>query len=131
MCTTTIRLEEDLQARIAAAAEREGKTAHAFIVDAIVRTAERSESDDALQRKAEQRWAELRATASRLLSTRHVRTSRPEHGAGALPAPRRASWPADTRSDRTGRLTSPARCRSTTHQRHSKTRNRRPKAVRG
>lgn len=59
MGTTTILLEEDLQARIAAAAEREGKTAHAGIVDAIARRVERSESDDELQRKAEERWAEL------------------------------------------------------------------------
>lgn len=66
MGTTTIRLEEDLQARIAAAAEREGKTAHAFIVDAIVRTVERSESDDALQRKAEQ----LRTDSQRPAMTR-------------------------------------------------------------
>lgn len=40
MSTTTIRLEEDLNARIAAAAKREGKTAHAFILDAIAHTVE-------------------------------------------------------------------------------------------
>ena len=32
MTTTTIRLEDDLKSRVAAAAEREGKTAHVFIV---------------------------------------------------------------------------------------------------
>lgn len=62
MGTTTILLEEDLQARIAVAAEREGKSAEAFIVDAIVRTVERSESDGEFQRDAEERWAELRKT---------------------------------------------------------------------
>lgn len=62
MSTTTIRLEEDLKARIAAAAEREGKTAHAFIVDAIARTVEQSELDDEFQRIAEERWARVRAT---------------------------------------------------------------------
>lgn len=62
MSTTTIRLEEDLKARIAAAAEREGKTAHAFIVDAIAQTVEQSELDDEFQRIAEERWAKVRAT---------------------------------------------------------------------
>lgn len=40
MGTTAIQLEEDLQARIAAAAEREDKTAHTFIVDAIASAVE-------------------------------------------------------------------------------------------
>ena len=62
MSTTTIRLEEDLKARIAAAAEREGKTAPAFIVDAIAQTVEQSELDNELQRVAEERWAKVRAT---------------------------------------------------------------------
>ncbi len=35
MSTTTIRIDEDLKARVAVAAERAGKTAHGFIVDAI------------------------------------------------------------------------------------------------
>ena len=35
MSTTTIRLEDDLKERIAQAAERTGRSAHAFIVDAI------------------------------------------------------------------------------------------------
>ena len=62
MGTTTILLEDDLQARVAAAAEREGKTTHAFIVDAIARAVERPESGDELQRNADERWAELRQT---------------------------------------------------------------------
>lgn len=62
MGTTTIRLPEDLQARVAAAAEHEGQTTHAFIVDAISRGVERSESEDEFQRKAEERLAELRQT---------------------------------------------------------------------
>jgi predicted transcriptional regulator len=32
MATTTIRIPDDLKARVAAAAEREGKTAHSFIL---------------------------------------------------------------------------------------------------
>jgi predicted transcriptional regulator len=40
MSTTTIRIEEDLKARIAAAAHVAGKTSHAFILDAIAQTVE-------------------------------------------------------------------------------------------
>lgn len=61
---TTIRLEEDLEARIAAAAECEGKTFHVFIVDAIACTVERSESDDEFHRHGEERLAESQATGN-------------------------------------------------------------------
>ncbi|TXC66144.1 CopG family transcriptional regulator [Piscinibacter aquaticus] len=64
MGMTTIRLEEDLEARISAAAEREGKTFHAFIVDAIVCTVERSESEDEFHRHGEKRLAKLQATGN-------------------------------------------------------------------
>ena len=48
--TTTIRLPEDLKARIASAAERAGKTTHSFILEAIAEKAELEEQraeDDA------------------------------------------------------------------------------------
>ena len=60
--TTTIRLEEQLKARVAAAAERAGKTAHAFIRDAIAQTVEQAELDDAFHRLADERWANILAT---------------------------------------------------------------------
>lgn len=59
MSTTTIRIEDDLKSRIAAVAARSGTSAHAFIVDAIVKTVEQSELDDEFHRLAEQRWAKL------------------------------------------------------------------------
>ena len=59
MTTTTIRLEDDLKARVAAAAEREGKTAHAFILDAIAPTVEQAELDEEFQRVAEVRWTRV------------------------------------------------------------------------
>jgi len=62
MSTTTIRLEVDLKARVAEAAERAGKTAHAFIVDAIAQSVEQAERDDALHRLAEERWATFLTT---------------------------------------------------------------------
>ena len=57
--TTTIRLDDDLKARVAAAAEREGKTPHAFILDAIAQTVEKAELHEEFQRVAEERWATL------------------------------------------------------------------------
>jgi predicted transcriptional regulator len=62
MSTTTIRIERELKARIAAAAERAGKTSHAFIVDAIAQTVERLERDDEFHRVADERWAKLVAS---------------------------------------------------------------------
>jgi len=60
--TTTIRIENDLKARIAAAAERAGKTAHAFILDAIAPTVEHDEADAEFHRVADERWARVLAT---------------------------------------------------------------------
>ena len=62
MTTTTIRIEDDLKARVAAAAERAGKTAHAFILDAIAQTVEQVELDEAFHRVADERWAKVLAT---------------------------------------------------------------------
>ena len=61
MTTTTIRLENDMKSRIVAAAERTGKTAHAFMLDAIAQTVELTEQDDDFHRAADQRWAKILA----------------------------------------------------------------------
>ena len=62
MSTTTIRIEDELKARIAAAAKRAGKTAHAFILDAIAQTVEQAELDDEAHRVADRRWAKILAS---------------------------------------------------------------------
>lgn len=62
MSTTTIRIENDLKARVAAAAEQAGKTAHAFILDAISQTVEQVELDNAFNAVADERWARIRST---------------------------------------------------------------------
>ncbi|HME24100.1 MAG TPA: ribbon-helix-helix protein, CopG family [Acetobacteraceae bacterium] len=62
MPTTTIRIDDALKARVAAAAERAGKTAHAFILDAIAQTVEQAELEDAFHRVADERWAKILAT---------------------------------------------------------------------
>jgi predicted transcriptional regulator len=66
MSTTTIRIDDDLKARVTAAAESAGKTAHAFILDAIAHTVEQAELDEALHRVADARWAKILATGKRV-----------------------------------------------------------------
>ena len=66
MSTTTIRIEEDLKARVSAAAERAGKTTHAFIVEAITQTVEQVELDDEFHRIADERWAKVLSTGKSL-----------------------------------------------------------------
>ena len=62
MSTTTIRIDDDLKARVAAAADRAGKSAHAFILDAIAQTVAQIELDDEFHRVADARWAKVLAT---------------------------------------------------------------------
>lgn len=61
MSTTTIRIDEALKARVAAAAERAGKTSHGFIVDAIAQTVEQAELTESFHREADKRWAGILA----------------------------------------------------------------------
>jgi predicted transcriptional regulator len=60
--TTTIRIEDELKARVTAAAAEAGKTPHAFMLDAITQTVEQAEEDSDFYRLADERWAEVLAT---------------------------------------------------------------------
>jgi predicted transcriptional regulator len=62
MSMTTVRIEDELKARIAAAAERAGMTAHAFILQAIVQGVEQSELNDEFHDIADDRWANVLAS---------------------------------------------------------------------
>lgn len=62
MATTTIRIPEALKARIAAAAERAGKSAHSFILEAIVDKADQAERRADFIESAEQRYTDITAT---------------------------------------------------------------------
>ena len=62
MQTTTIRLDDTLKERIASAAEHAGKSAHAFILDAISKTVEQVELDLEFSEVADQRWQEILAS---------------------------------------------------------------------
>lgn len=62
MQTTTIRLDDTLKQRIASAALQAGKSAHAFILDAIAQTVEKVEQDSAFNALADERWTAILAT---------------------------------------------------------------------
>lgn len=62
MSTTTIRLPEDLKARVAAAAKRVGTTAHGFILEAIAEKAALEESRADFDAVAEDRYARIAAS---------------------------------------------------------------------
>ena len=57
--TTTIRLSEDLKARIASAAERAGKTTHSFILEALAEKAELEEQRAHFDAEANARLARI------------------------------------------------------------------------
>ncbi|CAN5336816.1 hypothetical protein BH11PSE11_BH11PSE11_37130 [soil metagenome] len=59
MSTTTIRLPEELKARIAVAAERAGTTAHNFILDAIAEKTDQEERRNNFYDAADERYAKI------------------------------------------------------------------------
>lgn len=59
MSTTTIRMPEDLKARVAAAAKRSGTTPHGFMLEAIAEKAEQAELRADFDLVAEERYARI------------------------------------------------------------------------
>ena len=62
MSTTTIRLPQDLKARVAAAAKRAGTTAHSFILEAIAEKADEEERRSDFHDVAEKRYSRIAAS---------------------------------------------------------------------
>lgn len=62
MSTTTIRLPDELKARIARAAKAAGTTSHNFILEAVAEKAEQVERRADFHALADQRWAEFLET---------------------------------------------------------------------
>lgn len=62
MTTTTIRLPEELKARVARAAKHAGTTSHNFILEAIAEKAALAEQRDDFQAVAETRYAAIVAS---------------------------------------------------------------------
>lgn len=84
MSTTTIRLEDALKTRINAAAAQAGKTAHAFILDALAQKVEQVELDNAFHALADERWARIRATG-RTVAWDDAKAYLGERARGGLP----------------------------------------------
>lgn len=59
MPTTTIRLPEDLKARVVSAAKQSGVTAHSFILEAIAEKADQEERRAAFDAEAEERYSRI------------------------------------------------------------------------
>lgn len=62
MSTTTIRMPDELKARVTAAAEKAGTTAHNFILQAIAEKAQQQELYSEFNEEAERRYAAILAT---------------------------------------------------------------------
>jgi predicted transcriptional regulator len=62
MSTTTIRMPDELKARVTAAAEKAGTTAHSFILQAIAEKAQQQELYSEFNEQAERRYAAILAT---------------------------------------------------------------------
>jgi predicted transcriptional regulator len=60
--TTTIRLPQELKARVAAAAKRAGTTSHNFILEAIAEKANQEERRAEFHELGERRYAEIVAS---------------------------------------------------------------------
>ena len=83
MPTTTIRLPSDLKARVAAAAERAGKTSHSFILEAIAEKAEQEEQRSDFDNLAEKRLADIVASG-KTIPWSEMRTYRQNRLAGKV-----------------------------------------------
>ncbi|AZR25823.1 DNA-binding protein [Xanthomonas vasicola pv. arecae] len=90
MSTTTIRLPDELKARVARAAKDAGTTAHGFIVDAIAEKIEAHERRNAFHAEAQQRWAAIEG-GENTLSWADVRQYMQQLADGENPAPPVAS----------------------------------------
>ncbi|MDX9951827.1 MAG: hypothetical protein RBS75_07000 [Methylophilaceae bacterium] len=62
MSTTTIRLPDELKARVAEAAKRSGTTAHGYILEAIAEKTAQDEKRAGFEAEAEHRYAKIIAT---------------------------------------------------------------------
>ncbi|MEO7245714.1 MAG: ribbon-helix-helix protein, CopG family [Rubrivivax sp.] len=64
--TTTIRLPEELKARVERLAAASGGTVHAFMLEAIAEVADQSERRQAFHAEAERRWKKMLRTGEHL-----------------------------------------------------------------
>jgi predicted transcriptional regulator len=91
MSTTTIRLPEDLKARVADAAERAGKSTHSFILEAIAEKTEQEERRASFEEEADARFARIAATGETIpwSDMRNYLTARIAGESASKPVPRK------------------------------------------
>lgn len=89
MSTTTIRLPDDLKARVADAAERAGTTAHNFILQAIAEKTEMEERRADFHEEADRRYADIVASG-KTIPWETMRAYLEARAAGKKPARPRA-----------------------------------------
>lgn len=66
MSTTTIRIDDDLKARLAKLAEAAGSSVHAYIVATLTREVEDAEADAEFHALGEKRWQQYQRTGEYL-----------------------------------------------------------------
>jgi len=81
MSTTTIRLPEDLKARVAAAAKRAGTSTHGFILEAIAEKTELEALRADFDASAEERYARI-VSSGKTIPWQEMRTYLEERVAG-------------------------------------------------
>jgi predicted transcriptional regulator len=62
MATTSIRMNDELKARLTVAAARASKSPHTFILDTITQAVEQAEQDHAFHTRGQERWQAIQAT---------------------------------------------------------------------
>lgn len=82
MTTTTIRLSEELKARVAAAAARSGTTTHGFILEAIAEKTSLTERQAEFDELAEQRYAGI-VSSGKTIPWEEMRQYLQERAAGS------------------------------------------------
>jgi predicted transcriptional regulator len=84
MSTTTIRLSQELKARVAAAAKKAGTTAHSFILEAIAEKADEQERRSDFHDLAEKRYSQI-AASGKAIPWSEMRTYLEHRVAGRKP----------------------------------------------
>lgn len=85
MSTTTIRLTDELKARVARAAAQAGTTAHGFILEAIADKAELAEQRASFNAQAQERFEEL-SRSGKTVPWSEMRSYLQERAEGLAPA---------------------------------------------
>ncbi|MEW7000507.1 CopG family transcriptional regulator [Serratia ureilytica] len=96
MSTTTIRIPDELKARVTAVAEQAGVTTHSFILQAIAEKTQQEELRRDFENEAEKRYAKIIATGE-TVSWKEMRGYLENYAAGNTDAvkPPVKNWGAD------------------------------------